>query len=170
MDTIPRVPIVDTGPLFDFLWLRYCEDYHRRDLLSGLRYLTSSDLREAIRWYFGIAKPILTCPQVIAEVHNHAMKRLGNDKLQEFWKIAHKELIELELDEDLVRLLEMDSEILCTFGPTDTALISMAVRRQMSHPVLTMDGKVIGHCRRKEIKVLSLGEIIHLKQQLGSKS
>lgn len=170
METIPRTPIVDTGPLFDFVWLRYCEKRSKSYKPIDFLYLSSTLSREAVSWYFRIAKPLVTCPQVIAEMHNHAIKRLRDDKLREFWKVAQMELIELGLDEDLVKLVEMDSDILCSFGPADTALIHIAIRRQTSCSIFTTDGKLAGHCIDKQIKVLSLGEIIDLWQRLGSKS
>ncbi|MBI5197282.1 MAG: hypothetical protein HZA19_01605 [Nitrospirae bacterium] len=170
METIPRMPIVDTGPLFDFLWLGYCEGRGYKILPEDFRYLTSEFSRAAIRWYFSVAKPLLTCPQVIVEVHGHAQrKRLKDGRLRDFWRAAHQELAGLGLDEDLVKLLHMDREILCSFGPADAALIHMANRRrELNCSIFTGEGKLDGHCRKKEIRVLSVGEVIGLWQRFGS--
>lgn len=165
---IPRRPIVDTGPLFDFLWLRYCEAIHRPILSGEFLYLRDGFSREATRWYFSIARPLLTCPQVMMEVHYHARK-LTKNRIGDFWKVAQRELTGLGLDENLVKLIQMDSQTLCSFGPADTALIHMACKQgEMSSSILTEDGKLSGHCRQKRIHALSVGEVIGLWQRFGS--
>lgn len=40
---VPRMPIIDTGPLFDFLWLRYREENGCRILSTDFRYLRQTN-------------------------------------------------------------------------------------------------------------------------------
>lgn len=64
----------------------------------------------------------------------------------------------------------MESNVLSSFGPTDTALIHLArLSDNLSQPVFTEDYKLIGECRKKEVKVITLSEILSLWQENGSK-
>jgi predicted nucleic acid-binding protein len=108
-------------------------------------------------------KPITTCPQVIAEIHRHAEEKLEDRNLGSFWKFAQKELSELGLHEEMVRLLEMDVNILSDFGPTDTAIVHLS--HQIRQPVLTEDGKLATKCRSWELQVLSVTDILVYWQQ-----
>jgi len=143
MHSIPRYPIVDTGPLFDFLLWRFSELVNVPALLSNLRYLKTDIYRRSLEWYFSVAKPITTCPQVIAEIHQHA-ERMHGIHLGDFWRHAQKELSSLGLSETLVKLLEMDSDTLSLLGPTDTAFLHIAILklsqifpRPLIHSMLT---------------------------------
>lgn len=102
---IPRHPIVDTGPFFDFLLSRFSQEIRTPSLLNGLRYLNTDFKIKSIQWYFSVAKPITTSPHVIAEIHQHAQKQLEHKSYTEaFWKFAQIELNELGLKEQLVEL------------------------------------------------------------------
>ena len=164
---IPRYPIVDTGPLFDFLLWRFSESSRIPNLFSKLIYLTNDPYKKSVQWYFAVAKPITTCPQVIAEIHRHAEKQLRGVYLRNFWVFAQKELIELGLNEELVKLVEMDSDTLSSFGPADTALLRIAT--DLNRPVFTAEGKLAGLCRKKEVSVLGIADILSIWQQYGSK-
>lgn len=163
MQLIPRNPIVDTGPLFDFLLWRFSESFEILTLLSGLRYLRTRTYKKSIQWYFTVAKPITTCPEVIAEVHRHAEGILRGSRLGDFWRFAQKELIELGLSEKLVELIQMDGDTLSSLGPTDTALLHLS--RQIRQPVLTEDGKLATKCRGWELPVLSVTDVVAYWQE-----
>jgi hypothetical protein len=170
MQSIPRNPIVDTGPLFDFLLWQFSGLSKTPNLLSGLRYLTTDLYKESIQWYFTVAKPITTCPEVIAEIHGHAERLLDRSRLGNFWRFAKELLTELGLSEKLVELVGMDGQTLSSIGPTDTALLHVAlVSPNSSQPVFTEDGKLAGQCRKNQVSVLTIGEVLSIWQQYGTK-
>lgn len=170
MQEIPRYPIVDTGPLFDFLLWQFSDSFRMSNLSSKLRYLTNDFYRKSVRWYFTVAKPITTCPEVIAEIHRHAKEKLRDRNLGSFWKFTQKELSELGLSEKLVELVQMDSDTLSSFGPTDTALIHIAsLSPNLSQPVFTEDGELAGQCRKKQLSVLRIDDVLSIWQQYGTK-
>jgi hypothetical protein len=172
MNSIPRHPIVDTGPLFDFLLWQYSASSRMKTLLSKLKYLRNDSYQKSVSWYFSFAKPITTCPEVIAEIHRHAEEKLEHRNLGGFWRFAQGELKELRLSEELIELVRMDGETLFSHGPTDTALLNIALlslSRDLNQPVFTVDRKLAGECRRKEVRVLDIAEVLSIWQQNGSK-
>lgn len=173
METIPRNPIVDTGPLFDFLLWRFSESFKTPSLLSKLIYLQNESYRKSVSWYFRVAKPITTCPEVIAEVHRHAEKNLcegGKVTLGHFWRFAQQELTELRLSEELVQLVQMDKDTLSSLGPTDTALLKIAsIASNLHQPIFTEDGPLTGLCQKKQVRFLRIAEVLSIWQQFAGK-
>lgn len=169
MQSIPRNPIVDTGPLFDFLLWQFSVRSRISSLSSELRYLKNDLYKRSVQWYLGEAKPITTCPEVIAEIHRHAEQKLRQPHLGSFWKFAQQELTELGLNEKLVELVQMNGDMLSSLGPTDTALLQIAsAAPNSSQRVFTEDGDLIGQCRKKGVSVLRISDILSIWQQYGS--
>jgi len=169
VETILRNPIVDTGPLFDFLLWRFSDSRNIPSLGSGLRFLRNEFEKKSTRWYLKVAKPVTTCPEVIAEIHRHAEGKLRGGSLGDFWRFAQQELIGLELSEHLAPVTDMDSQTLSSLGPTDTALLQIAgAAPDLSQPVLTEDNHLAGQCRKKQVKVLRIADVVSMWQQYGS--
>lgn len=170
MHSIPRYPIVDTGPLFDFLLWQFSDSFNMPTLQSKIRHLPTHDHKKSLHWYFTIAKPITTCPEVIAEIHRHAEQKLRYPSLGSFWKFAQEQLAELGLSEKLIELVQMDSNVLSSFGPTDTALLHIArLSPNLNQPVFTEDGELAGQCRKNQVRALTIGEVLSIWQQYGTK-
>lgn len=172
MNTIPRNPIVDTGPLFDFLIWKFSETAKLEYLIGKLSYLKSDSLRRATQWYLGFANPILICPEVIAEINGLARSRakLSNSQMGLFWTFSQKELLELGIDEKMIKLMDMDSDILKSYWPIDTAIFHLAQREEnIGKPVFTEDGRLRNFCVQKEIKVLRVYDVLVLWQSYGGR-
>ncbi len=166
MNSIPRNPIVDTGPLFDFLLWQYSIYSRIPNLIPKLRYLTYDSRMKSAQWYFGVAKPITTCPEVIAEIHRLAEGKLEGRNLGSFWRFVQAELRELGLSEKMVELVKMEGDTLSDFGPTDTALLYIAdLSSGLGLPVFTADYKLAGQCRKRQLSVLDMDEVLSLWQQ-----
>jgi hypothetical protein len=117
-----------------------------------------------------MAKPITTSPEVMAEIHGHAERILRGQKLGTFWRFSQKELRELGLSETLVELVQMNDDTLSFFGPTDAALLHIAgLSPDLGQPILTEDTKLAGECRKKQLKVLTIAQVLNIWQQYGTK-
>ena len=172
IDILRKNPIVDTGPLFDFLIWKFSETKKLEYLIKKLKYLHFKHRRIAVDWYLNFAKPILISPEVIAEINRHAQSvaDLSKPQMEIFWAFSQSELRHLGIDEEMIKLLDMKTEILKKFGPTDTALFHLAQRPEnIGKPVFTQDGKLRALCKTNEIHVLDVGEVLSLWQSTGSK-
>ena len=174
MQSIPRHPIVDTGPLFDYLLWRFSDSIRNisaqltYNLIAKLIYLTDDPSKKSLQWYFSVAKPITTSPHVISEIHRHAEQALRGLYLKNFWQFAQKELKDLGLDEKLVELVHMNGETLSFFGPTDTALLQIAANSH-TQSIFTEDTRLAGQCRKREVNVLSITQATTLWKEYGSR-
>jgi hypothetical protein len=157
---LPKSPLVDANLLFDYLVRRFCVRADPPIKVPNLRKLSTPDLKEAFRWYLDLAKPIQTSPHVIAEIQGLAKSRLHwyGERLASFWTFAQQELTRLRLQEDLIRIVEMDTDDLPSLGPTDTSLLALAARSESL--VLTDEGGLRGRCDEKQIRVWGSSEIL----------
>lgn len=157
---VRKKPLVDAGLLFPFLVWRFSEFASISVGASELAPITSEHSRAAFLWYLDLAKPIGTSPHVIAEIHGLVKSRLkwkGN-RLESFWKYAQKELSRLGLQEELVKVTEMEPKALGGFGPTDAAILALA--KMWNAIVLTADRRLRSECAGQEISVLSYSEVL----------
>ena len=162
---LPRNPVIDTNVLFDFLVWRFCVEtktaFPRRISDSA----AEKDTMRALHWYLDLTKPILTSPHVIAEIHGLVQARADwrGARLSAFWLFAQEELRRLWLDERLIKLVNMDSEGLAAFGPTDDSILQLAL--QTHGTAVTGDHDLIGRLREEQIRVLDRHEILALWQE-----
>lgn len=164
--------VVDTGVLLTALVLNFVRliqvprqkqqeildrginPYLRHDQNLRMAYLTrfSSDIR-----------PLRTTPYVIAEIHGLAKSRLKlySQDLSSFWRYSIDFLLAKDLDESLVRLVDLKnlSEVVCEIGPSDTAIIHLAHRE--GSVLLTTDGRLLGRAREQNVIVMSEHEFMH---------
>jgi hypothetical protein len=160
LSPLPKSPLVDANLLFDYLVWQFCVQADPPIEVPNLQKLSTPDLKEAFRWYLDLAKPIQTSPHVIAEIQGLAKSRLRwyGKTLAPFWRFAQQELVRLGLQEDLIRVVEMDRDDLPSFGPTDTSLLTLAARPDSL--MLTDDGALRGRCDEKQIRVWGSSEIL----------
>jgi rRNA-processing protein FCF1 len=164
--SVPGKPLLDTNVLFGFLLWQFSTKTQTEVDRSALGPLRPEPLREPMRWYFDVAKPLQTCPHVIAEIHGLARSRAGlhGPVLQSFWSFAQVELSRLGLREELVKVTEMEGETLRLFGPTDTALLALAAKP--GGLVLTDDHELMGRCAKQEIPVLRCSDVLDMWQRM----
>jgi hypothetical protein len=158
--SLPKAPFVDTNLLFDYLVWRFSAQADPPIPEPSLQRLSTPDLKEAFRWYLNLAKPIQTSPHVIAEIQGLAKSRLDwyGERLASFWRFAQGELARLRLQEQLIRIVEMDPDDLPSFGPTDTSLLALAARTDSL--MLTDEGELRGRCDRRQIRAWGSSEIL----------
>jgi hypothetical protein len=130
LSSLPKSPLVDANLLFDYLAWWFSAQADPPTPEPSLQRPSAPDLQEAFRWYLDRAKPIQTSPHVIAEIQGLAKSRLARygERLASFWRFAQHELARLCLQEQLIKIVEMDADDLPSFGPTDTSLLALAAR------------------------------------------
>lgn len=162
---LPKRPLIDTNLLYDYLLWRFSVAAEIRVPEGAYEYLSSDDLRTAFNWYMEKARPLLTSPHVIAEIHGLLRSRADchGPKLASFWGFAQQELARLHLQEFLVRVNEMIRQDLSDFGPIDCSILKLAV--PMESVVLTEDGALKGELTRRQVKVLGCYDVLAIWQE-----
>jgi hypothetical protein len=59
----------------------------------------------------------------------------------------------MRLDEDIIKFLDMDLDLVAKYGPIDVSLLELARRNLSKKPVvLTLDGRLYGECWSVQIE------------------
>src|SRR5947208_875908 len=144
--------VVDTGVLLTALVLNFVRliqvprQKQQEILYRGINpYLRNPNLQKAYLAHFSSEiRPLRTTPYVIAEIHGLAKSRLKlySQDLSSFWRYSIDFLLARDLDESLVRLIDLKNlrEVVCEIGPSDTAIIHLAHRE--GSVLLTTDGRL----------------------------
>jgi hypothetical protein len=165
---MPRL-ILDTGPLFDLLLFRFWNGQGRpidENQLECRKQFNVSP--EQISRFLGRYQSIIVVPGVFVEVGRLARgilnRSLGSGKRElvaSFWRFALRELQQMSIDEQWIRLLLLDSQLLEDFGPTDATLIRCAQETGEERvSILTHDQPLHGRCRRQQISCILTSEIL----------
>lgn len=163
-----RKVVVDTGALLTALVLNFVR------MIQAPRHKQEEILNKAIAPYLrqnpGLRnaylarfsreiRPLRTTPHVIAEIHGLAKAKsrlnLHSQDLSSFWRHSIDFLLANNLDEALVRLIDLKdlSELVCEIGPSDTAIIHLA--HIEGALLLTTDGRLLGRARAQGVVVMS---------------
>ena len=165
---IPRV-IIDTGPLFDLLLYRFWREQGRpidENRLNCRKQFNVSP--EQISRFLGLCQGIIFVPGVFVEVGRLARDELGRSagqsrgmSLTPFWRIAIRELQQMNADERWARFLSLDQTLIEEFGPTDAALIRCAEEMGEERvEILTHDEALRGRCLRLHVSCILTSEIL----------
>ena len=128
-----RKAVIDTGPLLSALVLNYQKKYSRRSSLDALlrEPLRGSDYQDQFLRLLAAIPAKLTTSHVVAEIQGHVNSaNLSWDERHRFWQASIDLLIFWNLDERLIRLLDIAArqEMLPDIGIVDTGLIELAAR------------------------------------------
>lgn len=157
--------LLDTGPLLEFLVLRYQAESKRlwpggtfqfQALLTPLDREDFEKFVKANRGYLG------TSSGVITEMHGFLQRaeremppQARKDLKHGFWGLVCATFRDLEMDERTVPVVEMAEQVLADFGPTDAGLLALAMRSVNKADggivVLTADRGLLELCRRHAI-------------------
>ena len=162
---LPRKPVIDANVLFDFLVWRFCVETKTAFPGCISDSAAEKDTMRALHWYLDQAKPILTSPHVIAEIHGLVQARADRRgaRLSNFWLFTQEELKRLMVDEHLIKLANMRPIDLAAFGPTDNSILELAA--QTGAAVVTGEYDLRRRLIREQIRVFNRYEILALWQE-----
>lgn len=158
--------LLDTGPLLDFLVLRY-EAESKRPLPRGTfqfqALLTQLDREDFEKFVTANRGYLVTSSGVVTEMYGRLQRvekgvpeqaRKGLKRV--FWDLVCATFRELGMDERAVPVVEMTGQVLADFGPTDAGLFELAMRSvkvdRRVVVVLTADRGLLELCRRHAIQ------------------
>lgn len=164
--------VVDTGALLTALVLNFVRmlqvPKHKQQEIIGrgigpyIRQDTGLQKAYLTRFSREI-RPLGTTPYVIAEIRGLAKSRLKlhSHDLSSFWRHSIDFLLAKNLDESLVRLIDLKdlTEVICEIGPSDAAIIHLAHKE--GAVLLTTDGRLLGRAREQNVIVMSESAFAH---------
>lgn len=151
--------ILDTGPVREFITYHAVYGFGFESLRPELKHLASVEAYENCGRFLTSFQKRITSASVVAELHYwiRDTDRTGQKRL---WERAREEFENMGMEENLVRLLDMDLDLVARCGPTDVSLIEIA-RQHFSHKpvILTLDARLCSECWKASIGSSLLAEV-----------
>jgi N-acyl-D-aspartate/D-glutamate deacylase len=158
MQVEPYRLILDTGPLWELVLYRAVSVFRYRRLSGELSFLRTPNSYNNLSDYIASFRNKVTAPHVVAEISH---KILRTDKLgqKSLWAIVYDEF--QGMDEDLVRLIEMQRSAVERLGSVDASLLKLSSTYSAGTSlILSIDSSLIAECKRSGLLVRHLLEVI----------
>lgn len=159
--------ILDTGPIRELVLFHAVDEYGFEGLRRSLEYIFNRDSYARCSKFIGSFRNKTTSASVVAELNYwiRDTERTGQERL---WNRVHEEFREMRMDEQVVKLVDMDVRRVTTFGPVDVSLLEIARRNgNLSPLVLTLDGPLHSECQRAGFRVQLLKDLARTEPDRG---
>ena len=149
---IPGILILDTGPIWELVLYNAVTQFRFASLRPSLTHFVSIEAYEHCGTFLTSFRKKTTSASVVAQLYNFIR---GTDKRgqRQLWELVYEEFRRMDMDEDVVKLLDMDLDLIARYGPTDVSLIEIALRNFRQDPViLTLDSPLHSECTKARIR------------------
>jgi hypothetical protein len=160
--------ILDTGPIRELVAYHAVHQFRFERLRSELKHFDSPESYRNCTSFLALFQKKITSASVVAELSwwirdtdpgrsDRWNERLGGQI--RLWGRVKEEFQNMGMEETMVRLLDMDIELVAKCGPTDVSLLGIAQLKNRQHPtILTLDDRLRAECRKAQIPSASLLE------------
>lgn len=155
-----RLLILDTGPLWELLLFQAVHQLKFQSLRGELRYLLDEERFFRFSTFTSKFQHKTTTPSVVAEL-SFKVLRTDRDGQIRMWSRLRDEFVNMKMDEEMVRFVEMPLTLVSKCGAVDCSVFELGRRYSKIRPqILTIDEELRTECRRAGLQALHLSEII----------
>ena len=155
--------LLDTGPIWELILFRAVQQLRFENLRRELRFFRDRASYDRCNRFILSFRQRMTSPSVVLELY-HRIRDTNRSGQAELRGLIHEEFMDLSIDEDFVKLVEMPRESVVKLGPADVSLIKLAVRNRERGPfVLTIESDeshLWAECKRAHVNVNILEEVL----------
>lgn len=158
--------ILDTGPIREMVTFRAVAEYGFERLQEELHFITDPESYERSSQFIGSFRSKTTSASVVAEL-NYWIRRTEPAGLERLWNRVAEEFREMQMDEEVVRLVDMASAgelglgMLAKLGSVDVSLMGLALRHARDGALLlTTDSPLCGECERAGLHVSHFQDVV----------
>ena len=152
--------ILDTGPIRELVLFHAVSEYGFEKLRRTLRFIKDEEsYNRCSEFISSFRQATTTSASVVLELYNwiRETEDRGQSKL---WRRVYEEFQNMGMNEEVVRLLDMDVEFVLRFGPVDGGLLGLARRYAGRNPlILTTDSPLHGECKKAGLNVCHIDEV-----------
>jgi hypothetical protein len=146
-----RLLILDTGPIRELIAYRAVNELRFFSLDRELANFVSPEAYRNCTAFLSSFRKKVTTASAVAEL-NFWIRDTGSTGQRELWQLVHEEFSRIGMDEETIRFLDMDLDLVARYGPTDVSLLEIARRNVSQNPVvLTLDTRLYGECLEAQI-------------------
>jgi hypothetical protein len=155
--------LLDTGPIRELVLFHAVEHLRFQSLRGELRFMRDRPSYRKCSQFIASFRRRVTSASVVVELYHwiRDTDRTGQERL---WNRVYEEFEAMGMEEELVRLLDMDSRLVARLGPADVSLLELARRHVADKPVLlTAESRayagLYAACKNVGIDVYDIGRI-----------
>jgi hypothetical protein len=155
--------IFDTGVIRELVLFYAVQEFGFERLRRGLRFIKNLDSYEKCGQFIALFRRKTTSASVVAELYQW-IRTTDSRGQRRLWNRVYEEFRAMDMNEEVVRLVDMDIDLVQRFGPVDISLIELARRHTRDNPrVLTADEPLHGKCKQWGLPVSHVQEIVEIK-------
>jgi len=156
-----KVLIFDTGPLWEFILFQAVHDFGLAHLEPDLHEMKTNAQFQRLSSYIGGFRTRTTTPHVVAEVSYWIEKAEKRSPRGAIWRMTYDQFFQMQMDERLIKLLDMPRETVTNFGATDTSVLELGRSMAPDRPtILTIEKALFGKCHREGLSAVQLATVI----------
>jgi rRNA-processing protein FCF1 len=160
MTTPHQLLLLDTGPLRELVTYRVVYDLNLIHLRGELLFLQQSTQYRRFSVFLSRYSEKSTTSSVVAELYRWI--RDNKQQISPLWKLTYDEFKKMGMEEEVVKLLEMQRDLVAQCGPTDAGLLSLAQKYAASNPtVVTIDRELWSECKKAKVDTIHVDEIMN---------
>jgi len=153
------IVIVDTGPIWELVLYRAVKELGFASLRGKLTHFVSIEAYQNCGIFLSAFGKKTTSASVVAQLYNFIRGTVPTGQRQ-LWEQLYEEFENMGMGEEVVKLLDMDPDLVTRYGPTDVSLLEIARRNLAQRPVIfTLDGELHAECKRSQINSQLLIEV-----------
>jgi hypothetical protein len=152
--------ILDTGPIRELVLYHAISEF-RFDILRGnLQYIRDDESYKRCTRFLALFSQITTTSAAVVVELYHWIRKTEPNGQSKLWRRVYDEFRNMGMDEEVVKLLDMDPDFVVRFGPVDGSLLRLAQRHAARNPlILTTDYPLYGECKKSVIDVSHINEV-----------
>jgi hypothetical protein len=160
ISSLPDLLIIDTGPIRELVSYQAVASYGFHALRGDLLFLRNESAYEVCSQFIATFRRKMTSASVVAELYHWIRKTEARGHAR-LWHRVYEEFRLMGMDEEVVRLLELEEDLVARFGPIDGSLIELARRHISQKPlILTIDRGLHGECIKAGFRASLAADIV----------
>lgn len=151
--------ILDTGPLWELVLYGCVVRLGFEKRRTDLTFVRETRQYDRLSSFIGSFRKRTTTPGVIAEISRRIQDtRPGHSAV---WVLFRNELVQMGMEEELIKLLEMPTELVSAYGAVDTSILSLGLRHSALRPcILTGDNPLRQECQNHRLDARHICEVV----------
>jgi len=146
-DQLRRELLLDTGPIRELVLFHAVEQFGFRSLSGDLQFLKDHETYQRCVQFIASFRKRATSASVVVELY-HWIRETDRNGREKLWNRVYEEFESMGMEEELVKLREMNRGLLPRLGPVDVSLLQLARRHAGDQPVvLTIDSLLYRECQ-----------------------
>jgi hypothetical protein len=147
-----RLLILDAGPIRELVVYRAVNELDFNKLSGELRHFADVTAYTRFSAFLSSFQHRTTSASVVAELYQW-IRNTDAAGRKDLWQLTFEEFKNSGLDEHLIKLLDMDIDLVSRYGPTDVSLMEIARSNSSISPlILTLDGRLHSECWNQQIE------------------